>query len=263
MEKKKILIFTGAGVSAESGVATFRTGDDGLWYNHKVEDVATPDGWRRDREKVLNFYNMRRDQMKDVEPNLAHKIIADLEKDFDVTVITQNVDNLHERAGSTKVIHLHGELTKARGCMYDHKTSSLDTVIDIGYNPIKIGDKCPTTGSQLRPHIVWFGENLDPTFIKKATEVSQECDICIIVGTSMQVSPANQIPSLCKYGTPIYYVDPGEGFNIPKYSDDNGRWSENVNYVDYTHIQELASIGMEKVKNDLNNILLTDVTNKI
>lgn len=246
MEKKKILIFTGAGVSAESGVATFRTGDDGLWYNHKVEDVATFDGWRRDKEKVLNFYNMRRVQLKEVEPNLAHKIIADLEKDFDVTVITQNVDNLHERAGSTKVIHLHGELTKVR--------STLDSTLIYDWTEdCNIGDKCEK-GSQLRPHIVWFGENLNPDFIKKATEVAQECDICIIVGTSMQVSPANQIPSLCKYGTPIYYVDPGEGFNIPKYSDDNGRWSENVNYVDYIHYQELASTGMEKIKNDLKNI---------
>ena len=114
---KKILIFTGAGVSAESGVATFRTGDDGLWYNYKVEDVATLDGWKRDREKVLDFYNLRRSQMKTVEPNLAHKIIADLEKDFDVTIVTQNVDNLHERSGSTNIIHLHGELTKVRSTL--------------------------------------------------------------------------------------------------------------------------------------------------
>jgi len=196
---------------------------------------------------------MRRSQMKEVEPNLAHKIIADLERDFDVTVVTQNVDDLHERAGSTKVIHLHGELKKVR--------STLDSTLIYDWTEdCNIGDKCEK-GSQLRPHIVWFGESLDPQFIKKSTEVAQECDICIIVGTSMQVSPANQIPSLCKYGTPIYYVDPGDGFNIPKYSDGNGRWSESVNYVDYTHIQELASTGMEKVKNDLKNILLNDVTN--
>jgi NAD-dependent deacetylase len=234
MSKKKILIFTGAGVSAESGVATFRTGDDGLWYNHKIEDVATPDGWRRDREKVLNFYNMRRTQMKDVSPNLAHKIIAELENDYDVTVVTQNVDDLHERAGSTNVIHLHGELTKARGCMYTHKISKLDNIIDIGYEPINIGDKCSLTGSQLRPHIVWFGENLDTEIIFRSTEAARNCDICIVVGTSMQVAPANQIPSLCKDGTPIYYVDPGDRFE-----------SENT---DYTHIKEVASVGMEKVK---------------
>lgn len=244
MDKKKVLIFTGAGVSAESGVATFRTGDDGLWYNHKVEDVATPSGWRRDREKVLNFYNMRRAQMKDVEPNLAHKIIADLEKDFDVTVVTQNVDDLHERAGSTNIIHLHGELTKARGCMYDHKTSPLDNIIDVGYKPINIGDKCPTTGSQLRPHIVWFGENLDPDFVDMATEAAKECDFCIIIGTSMQVSPANTIPFLTKESAKIYYVDLSDlDFYVPEYRTHL-----------FTHYQELASTGMEKVKNDLKNI---------
>lgn len=238
MEKRKILIFTGAGVSAESGVATFRTGDDGLWFNHKIEDVATPSGWRRDREKVLNFYNMRREQIKDVEPNLAHKIIAELEENFDVTVVTQNVDDLHERAGSTNIIHLHGELTKARGCMYDHKTSPLDTVIDIGYNPIKIGDKCPITGSQLRPHIVWFGENLDPQFIDMATEAAKNCDICIVVGTSMQVSPANQIPFLTNPDTLIFIIDPSEiDIQIEK---------ERKPFV--VHIKDIASVGMDKIK---------------
>jgi NAD-dependent deacetylase len=230
MEKKKILVFTGAGVSAESGVATFRTGDDGLWYNHKIEDVATPDGWRRDKEKVLNFYNLRRSQMKDVNPNLAHKIIADLEKDFDVTVVTQNVDNLHERAGSTKVIHLHGELTKVR--------STLDpTLIYDWSEDCNVGDKCEK-GSQLRPHIVWFGEGLDNNFIERSEEAAQECDFCIIVGTSMQVSPANQIPFLTKPNTLIYVVDPSDmDFHIDK---------QRRPFL--THIQEVASIGMEKVK---------------
>jgi NAD-dependent deacetylase len=247
MKKKKILVFTGAGVSAESGVATFRTGDDGLWYNHKVEDVATPDGWRRDKEKVLNFYNMRRAQLKDVEPNLAHQIISDLEKDFDVTVVTQNVDNLHERAGSTKVIHLHGELTKVR--------STLDSTLVYDWTEdCNLGDKCEK-GSQLRPHIVWFGENLNPKLIERSEDAAQECDFCIIVGTSMQVAPANQIPSLCRIGTPIYYVDPGDGFNLPRWSDGNGRWSENVEYVNYTHIKEVASIGMKKVKSEIENAI--------
>ena len=116
--RNKILIFTGAGISAESGVPTFRTGPDGLWYNHKVEDVATSDGWKRDKEKVLNFYNERRSQLKDVEPNNGHKIVAELENLFDITVITQNVDNLHERAGTSKIIHLHGELTKSTKTIY-------------------------------------------------------------------------------------------------------------------------------------------------
>jgi NAD-dependent deacetylase len=245
MEKKKILIFTGAGVSAESGVATFRTGDDGLWCNHKVEDVATPDGWRRDREKVLNFYNMRRSQMKEVEPNLAHKIIADLERDFDVTVVTQNVDDLHERAGSTNIIHLHGELTKVR--------STLDSTLVYDWTEdCNIGDKCER-GSQLRPHIVWFGENLNTKFIERATEVAQECDVCIVVGTSMQVAPANQIPFLTKLNTLIYVVDPSNmDFHIDK---------QRKPFLE--HIKEVASVGMEKIKNDLKNTLLTDVTNNI
>ena len=245
MEKKKILIFTGAGVSAESGVATFRTGDDGLWYNHKVEDVATFDGWRRDKEKVLNFYNMRRAQLKEVEPNLAHQIIADLEKDFDVTVVTQNVDNLHERAGSTNIVHLHGELTKVR--------STLDsTLIYDWIEDCNVGDKCEK-GSQLRPHIVWFGENLNPKFIDRATEAAQECDVCIVVGTSMQVSPANQIPFLTKPNTLIYIVDPSNlDLDVDK---------QRIPFIE--HIKDVASVGMEKIKNDLKNILLTDVTNNI
>jgi NAD-dependent deacetylase len=244
--KKKILVFSGAGVDKESGVETFRDSQDGLWNNNKIEDVATPDGWRRNKEKVLDFYNMRRAQLKEVEPNLAHQIIADLENEFDVTVVTQNVTNLHERAGSTNVIHLHGELTKVR--------STLDPNLIYDWTEdCNLGDKCEK-GSQLRPHIIWFGENLNPKLIERAEESAFECDICIIVGTSMQVAPANQIPSLCKVGTPIYYVDPGEGFNLPRWSDGNGRWSENVECINYTHIKEVASIGMERVKNDLINL---------
>ena len=221
---KKILIFTGAG------------GDNGLWYNYKVEDVATLDGWKRDREKVLDFYNLRRSQMKTVEPNLAHKIIADLEKDFDVTIVTQNVDNLHERSGSTNIIHLHGELTKVR--------STLDpTLIYDWVEDCNIGDKCEK-GSQLRPHIVWFGENLNPKMIERAEEAAYECDVCIIVGTSMQVAPANQIPFLTKSDTLIYVIDPGEmDFFIDK---------QRKPFL--YHIKEVASVGMEKVKNDLINL---------
>lgn len=240
---KKILVFTGAGVSEESGVATFRTGADGLWYNHKVEDVATPDGWRRDREKVLNFYNMRRSQLKSVEPNLAHQIIADLEKDFYVTVITQNVDNLHERAGSTNVVHLHGELTKVR--------STLDSTLIYDWTEdCNVGDKCER-GSQLRPHIVWFGEDLNPKFIQRAEEAAYECDVCVIVGTSMKVSPANQIPFLTKENTLIYYVDPSD---VDFFVDKQRR-------PFFTHIQEVASTGMDKVKADLKKMMLNDVTN--
>ena len=241
--KKRILVFSGAGIDKESGIETFRDAEDGLWNNYKIEDVATPSGWRRDKEKVLNFYNERRRQLKNVEPNLAHQIIADLEKDFDVTIVTQNVTDLHERAGSTKVIHLHGELTKVR--------STLDSTLIYDWTEdCNIGDKCEK-GSQLRPHIVWFSENLNPKFIERATETAQECDICIIVGTSMQVAPANQIPFLTKPNTLIYVIDPAEmDFHIDK---------QRKPFL--YHIQEVASVGMEKVKNDLKNILLNDVTN--
>jgi NAD-dependent deacetylase len=243
---KKILIFTGAGVSKESGIETFRDSKDSLWNNYKIEDVATIDAWRKNRELVLDFYNQRRAQLKDVEPNLAHKLIAGLEKDFEVTLVTQNVDNLHERAGSTNIIHLHGELTKSIST-FPGSTEVYDCPGDIN-----IGDKC-ARGAQLRPHIVWFGENLDPANLDKATIAANECDICIIVGTSMQVAPANQIPLLVKDGTPIYYVDPGEAFDVPRYYDGVSRWSEDVTYVDYDHIQEIASIGMEKVINLIKN----------
>jgi NAD-dependent deacetylase len=239
MEKKKILIFTGAGVSAESGVPTFRVGDDGLWMNHKVEDVATPGGWHRDREKVLNFYNMRRAQLKEVEPNLAHRIIAELENDFDVTVVTQNVDNLHERAGSTNVIHLHGELTKVR--------STLDPSLVYDWTEdCNLGDKCER-GSQLRPHIVWFGENLDERNTDLASDIAKECDFCIVVGTSMKVSPANAIPFLTKETCLIYYVDPSDvDFYISEYRR-----------AFFYHFKDVASVGMEKVKKDLLEIINT------
>lgn len=233
--KKKVLVFTGAGVSAESGVETFRTDENGLWYKHKVEDVATFNGWRKDREKVLNFYNERRNQLKTVEPNLAHKIIADLEKDFDVTVVTQNVDNLHERAGSTNVVHLHGELTKVR--------STLDPSLVYDWeDDVNIGDKCEK-GSQLRPHIVWFGEGLDSDNIDKATEAAKNCDFCVIVGTSMQVSPANEIPFLTKLDTIIYYVDPGDlNFYVPEFRR-----------LEFKHVKEVASVGMKNVEYELKN----------
>lgn len=241
MSKKKILIFTGAGVSAESGIKTFRDSVDGLWYNFDVREVASIEGWKKDKSKVLDFYNKRRSEMKSVEPNKAHQTIAALEEHFDVTIVTQNVDNLHERAGSTNIIHLHGELVKARGCLYENKVSPLDNVIDIGYNDINIGDKCPVTQSQLRPHIVWFGEVLDFTDLDNAKKAAVDADVCIVVGTSMQVSPANTIPFLTKESAIIYYIDPSVvDFSIPE-----GR--------DFRHLNETASSGMDKVYNDLIN----------
>ena len=226
---KKILIFTGAGVSEESGIETFR-GNNGLWNNYKIEDVATPDGWRKNRQLVLDFYNARRVQLNTVEPNLAHQLIASLEKDFDVCIVTQNVDNLHERAGSKNIIHLHGELTKSRST-FPGSTETYDCPGDIN-----LGDKCPR-GSQLRPHIVWFSESLDPIKIKNAETESEKCDICIIVGTSMQVSPANQIPFLTKEDCLIYYIDPSD---IDFYIDKQRK-------PFFKHIKEPATIGMQKV----------------
>jgi len=239
--KKKILIFTGAGISQESGIRTFRDSKDGMWEEFKVEEVASIGGWRKDKVKVLDFYNRRRKELESVHPNDAHKIVTSLEEHFEVSIVTQNVDNLHERAGSTNIIHLHGELTKARGSLYDNKVSPLDTITDIGYNPINIGDLCPQTGSQLRPNIVWFGELLDGSNLETAQDLAKEADICIVVGTSMQVSPANTIPFLTKESALIYYVDPGDAdFYVPEYRGST-----------FFHIKEPASIGMKTVFNKL------------
>ena len=234
--KKKILLFTGAGVSKESGIETFRDSAESLWNNHRIEDVATIDAWRKNRELVLDFYNARRAQLLSVLPNIAHEIIADLEKDFDVTVVTQNVDDLHERAGSTNIVHLHGELKKSRST-FPGSTEVYDCDGDI-----KIGDKCPR-GAQLRPHIVWFGENLNGQDLDKATDAATECDVCIIVGTSMQVFPANEIPFLTKEDCEIFYVDPSNGdFYIPEFRKPF-----------FHHIKEPATTGMVKVAEILRN----------
>ncbi|MFT3783075.1 MAG: NAD-dependent deacylase [Nibricoccus sp.] len=196
--KQKIVVLTGAGMSAESGIPTFR-GNDGLWENHRVEDVATPHAWARNRELVLRFYNERRRKMWSCEPNAGHRGLAALEKDFDVEIITQNIDNLHERAGSSHILHLHGELSKARS------TARPDLVYEIGKRDILIGDKCEQ-GSQLRPHIVWFGEDV-PMF-PRATEIVETADIVVIIGTSMQVYPAASLIDLARRDAKIFLIDP-------------------------------------------------------
>jgi NAD-dependent deacetylase len=196
---KHIVFLTGAGMSAESGISTFRD-SDGLWENYDVNQVASIDGWYDDKELMLRFYNDRRAQLNGVEPNEGHKIIAGLEQNFKVTVITQNVDNLHERAGSTAVIHLHGELTKACN---EGKT----VVYEIGTKPIHLGDKADD-GTQLRPFIVWFGEAVP--LIEKAAELISEADIVVIVGTSMQVYPAAGLIHYAKKGIPVFLIDPKE-----------------------------------------------------
>lgn len=198
MPKSKVVVLTGAGVSAESGLATFR-GSDGLWEGHKVEDVATPQGFRKNPELVLEFYNQRRRQAKNALPNAAHLAIKELENDFDVVVITQNVDNLHEKAGSSRIIHLHGELFKSRSTAFPGE------VFEMEGTELVVGDLAPD-GSQLRPDIVWFGEAV-PRMEVAMAEVSN-ADALVVVGTSLQVYPA---ASLVDYVPPqclVYVVDP-------------------------------------------------------
>ena len=230
--KKKIVVLTGAGVSAESGITTFRD-SNGLWENYKVEDVASVEGWYRDPVTVLDFYNARRAQLADVKPNDAHRAIAELENEYDVTVVTQNVDNLHERAGSTRIIHLHGELTKVRP---ENTCNEMDgfseaAVFDIGTDSISIGDLAPN-GAQLRPHIVWFGEAVPK--ITAAIDAVEAADILLIVGTSLQVYPAAGLYAYAKSDTPIYIIDPND---VPVR---DGR---------ITHMKEVATRGMETFKN--------------
>ncbi|WP_026838287.1 SIR2 family NAD-dependent protein deacylase [Gillisia sp. JM1] len=192
-----IVILTGAGISAESGLKTFRD-SDGLWEGHDIMEVASPEGWDRNTEKVLDFYNQRRKQLLKVAPNKAHKALVKLEAKYKVSIVTQNIDDLHERAGSSRVIHLHGELLKVRST-FDH-----DLVMD-WKNDVKIGDFCEHN-FQLRPHVVWFGEPV-PMF-PMAADLVQNADILIIVGTSMQVYPAAALLDFVEENVPIYFVDP-------------------------------------------------------
>ncbi len=193
----KIAVLTGAGVSAESGIKTFRD-SDGLWEGHDVMEVASPEGFERNPEVVLDFYNQRRRQLLTVQPNAAHRALAALEKMHEVTIITQNVDDLHERAGSTNVIHLHGELLKVRS------TFDEDLILD-WKEDLNLGDFCENN-HQLRPHIVWFGEMVP--MIEIAADVVEKSDALIIVGTSMQVYPAAGLVQYAKYDAHIYFVDP-------------------------------------------------------
>ncbi|MDR3245600.1 MAG: NAD-dependent deacylase [Prevotellaceae bacterium] len=200
MSKKKVIVLTGAGISAESGIKTFRD-SGGLWEEYDVEVIASISGWRSNPDLVQEFYNKRRKELEDVEPNDAHTILAKLEDKFDVEIITQNVDNLHERGGSTKITHLHGELTKARSS----KNPLL--VSEIGYRAIEKGEKAED-GSALRPAIVWFGE--DVPLIQTAAEKVQLADILIIIGTSMNVYPAAGLVEYARPDIPIYLIDPND-----------------------------------------------------
>lgn len=197
---KKLVVFTGAGISAESGLKTFRD-NGGLWENHNITDVATPEAWEKDPGLVLHFYNERRRKALEAQPNRAHKLLAELEDKYDVTIITQNIDDLHERAGSRDVLHLHGEITKCR--------SSIDEklIYDWAGDNIKLGDVCEK-GSQIRPHIVWFGEDV-PNMLE-AYEIVQEAEIFVVVGTSLNVYPAAGLVHFTQQSAPKFLVDPGD-----------------------------------------------------
>ncbi|MBS7274612.1 MAG: NAD-dependent deacylase [Bacteroidales bacterium] len=227
--KKRIAILTGAGVSAESGIGTFRD-NGGLWDRYDPMTVASDEGWRRNPSLVLEFYNKRRLELKGAKPNKAHLLIASLEKEYNVDVITQNVDNLHERAGSTHVIHLHGELTKIRpeNCCNERDNYSERSVIDIGYNEVRLGDKAPN-GAQYRPHVVFFGEAVPK--LERAIELVSRADIVLIVGTSLQVYPAAGLYRYAPDGSPIYIIDPSD-VKVPD--------------PRLHHIREVATVGMEK-----------------
>jgi NAD-dependent deacetylase len=195
---KKIVVLSGAGMSAESGISTFRD-QGGLWEQYPIEEVATPEAFKRNPEKVMNFYNLRRKQLFEVEPNQAHYAIAELEKEFDVHVITQNVDDLHERAGSSKVLHLHGELKKARSVLDENY------IIELDHWELKLGMTCPK-GGQLRPHIVWFGEMVPE--LMNAEPIVQSADILLIIGTSLNVYPAAGLVYNASPNIPIFIIDP-------------------------------------------------------
>lgn len=227
---KKLVVLTGAGISAESGLATFRD-SGGLWEGYRVEDVATPEAWHRNQKLVLDFYNERRKKALEAKPNRGHEILAELQNDFNVTVITQNVDDLHERAGSKNVIHLHGSLFESR--------STLDPslIYKIKGWELNLGDKCER-GSQLRPNIVWFGEMVP--MMEPATHIASSADIFLVVGTSLVVYPAAGLVNEAPQSIPKYIVDPKIPDVLP---------SPNLHFI-----SEKASTGMEKVRK-----LLTDV----
>ena len=228
---KKIVVLTGAGISAESGIKTFRDAD-GLWEGHDVMEVASPIGWQRNQHLVLDFYNKRRAQLFNVQPNQGHLALAELEKHFEVQIVTQNVDDLHERAGNSNITHLHGELLKVRST--ENKSSIYSWKKDLN-----IGDVC-AENFQLRPHIVWFGEEVP--MLDTAVEIVSEADVLLIIGTSMQVYPAANLVNYIQQNTPIYFIDPKP--SITKNSFNN-----------LTIIAEIASTGVPKVVTELIDLL--------
>jgi NAD-dependent deacetylase len=221
---QRLVVLTGAGISAESGISTFRD-NGGLWDNYRIEDVATPDAWARNQELVLDFYNQRRKQAGSVTPNAAHYALAELETAYNVTIITQNVDNLHEVAGSSHVVHLHGELFKSRSTRDPRLVYQMDSW------ELKTGDLCEL-GSQLRPHIVWFGEEVP--MMDVAINIAEEADLFVVIGTSLAVYPAAGLVNYVGHNKPIYLIDPAKP---------DIRFKPNM-----TFIQEKATVGMEILK---------------
>lgn len=221
--KKKLIALTGAGMSAESGIKTFRD-SDGLWENHNVMDVASIDGWEQNPQLVLEFYNQRRKQLYEVVPNAGHAGLAELEKDFDVHIITQNVDDLHERAGSTRIIHLHGELKKVRSVKNPFR------VFDLEGWEVKWGDVAED-GHQLRPHIVWFGEEVP--MMDMAAMITEQADILVIIGTSLQVYPAAGLLHYAPTHIPKYLIDP---------KGDAVRGIENLTVINKTATEGVAEL---------------------
>ncbi|MDZ7692537.1 MAG: NAD-dependent deacylase [Balneolaceae bacterium] len=224
---EKVIVLSGAGMSADSGLQTFR-GSDGLWEGFDINEVATVEGWKSDPERVLEFYNKRREQIYEVEPHRGHETLAELEKEYDVTIITQNVDNLHERAGSSDVLHLHGELSKVRSVEDD------SLVYEIGNEEIKIGDTAED-GAQLRPHVVWFGEMVP--HMEKAAQLVSQADILIVIGTSLVVYPAAGLVDYASSDIPKYVIDPSR----PDLSD----------YGGWNHIRKTADEGTPELVNQL------------
>ncbi len=224
--QKKLVILSGAGISAESGLKTFRD-SDGLWENYNVYEVATPEAWAANKELVLEFYNARRRQVRNAKPNLAHTICAELEQDFNVSVITQNIDDLHERAGSKNVLHLHGKITQARPENDDN------TIVELNGKDIYLGDT-HENGSQLRPHVVWFGEAVP--MLNNAADIVMQADILAIVGTSLQVYPAASLHQYFSGKDGLYLIDPND---------------VTFDQNDFTHIKENATKGMETLRQKL------------
>jgi len=224
---KTVVILTGAGMSAESGIKTFRD-MGGIWEKYDVTEVASPQGWAKHPEVVLEFYNQRRKQLFESEPNKGHYGLAAMEEDYNVKIITQNVDDLHERAGSSTILHLHGELKKVRS------TTDPSLIYELDHWELKLGDKCEK-GSQLRPHIVWFGEAVPA--IAEAEKIVKEADIFVVIGTSLNVYPAAGLLWNIPTGAPVFLIDPND-MNIPQ--------SLNV-----THIKNIASEGVEELRRRL------------